>query len=157
MDYSSTTTVASGSSMDGNTAGRVSSPAFARLWARDWLTNVINRRSIAAKERHRVDRVRKRRYAHPRLRSQNGGGAYVYFSTLAVTGGSSIDDNAANVSSPAFALASGFVVGLPGNQPTLGRCERETFAIIEHEGDAVLAHASARRREEAHMCMTFPH
>ena len=48
------------------------------------------------------------------------------YSTLAVTGSSSISGNTANVSPPAFALASGIVVGSPSNQSTLGRCERET-------------------------------
>ena len=47
--------------------------------------------------------------------------------TLTVTDGSSIDGNTAGeVSSPAFALASGLVVGSPNNQLTLDRCERET-------------------------------
>ena len=42
----------------------------------------------------------------PRVRSQYGGGAYVYkFTMLTVTDGSSIDDNtAATVKLPAFAL-----------------------------------------------------
>ena len=35
-------------------------------------------------------------------------------------------NNTATVSSPAFALASGLVVGSPSDQSTLGRCERET-------------------------------
>ena len=48
-------------------------------------------------------------------------------STLTATNDSSIDVNTAViVISPAFALASGFVVGSPSNQSTLVRCERET-------------------------------
>ena len=48
-------------------------------------------------------------------------------STLAVTDGANIGGNTAGeVNSPAFALASGLVVGSLSNQPTLGRCERET-------------------------------
>ena len=63
----------------------------------------------------------------PRVRSQKGGGAYVkQSSTLRVTDGSSISGNTATaVSSPAFALASGFVFGSPSDQPTLDRCEIE--------------------------------
>ena len=49
----------------------------------------------------------------PRVRSQYGGGVYVYDSTLTVTNGSSIDGNTAIVSSPVFALAFGIVVGAP--------------------------------------------
>ena len=48
-------------------------------------------------------------------------------STMTMTDGSSIDGNTAEfVSSPAFALASGLVVGPPSDQSTLGRCERRT-------------------------------
>ena len=49
----------------------------------------------------------------------------MYNAMLVVTDGSSIDGNAANVSSPAFALASGFVVGSSSNQSLLDRCEIE--------------------------------
>ena len=74
----------------------------------------------------------------PRVRSQNGGGAYVHSSTLTVANGSSIDGNTAGsvidgnvvgvggVSSPACALASGLVVGSKSNQTKFDRCERET-------------------------------
>ena len=63
-----------------------------------------------------------------RARSQSGGGAYVNSdSTMTVTNGSSIGGNyAGEVCSPAFAVASGLVVGSPSHQPTLDLCERET-------------------------------
>ena len=48
-------------------------------------------------------------------------------STLMVTKGSIIDGNTADVSSPAFALASGFVVGSPSDQSTFVRWVRETW------------------------------
>ena len=62
----------------------------------------------------------------PRARSQWGGGVCLSASTLMLANGSSIDGNTADVKLPAFALASGLVVGSPSHQPTLGRCERET-------------------------------
>ena len=49
------------------------------------------------------------------------------YSTLAVVNGSSIGGNTAEVvNSPAYALASGVVVGAPSNKSALGHCERET-------------------------------
>ena len=63
----------------------------------------------------------------PCVRSQHGRGVFVYDSSmLTVANGSSIDGNTAEVSSSAFALASGLVVGLPSDESTLNRCERET-------------------------------
>ena len=110
MDDSSTLMVTGGSSIDGNYAFDVSSPTFLPLGS--WFVRqVINRKSFAAKERLRDDRARRKRCAHPRVHSQEGGGAYVHtYSKLTVTDGSSIDGNtAATVSSLAFALASGLL------------------------------------------------
>ena len=90
-----------------------------------------------------------------RVRSQYGGGAFVYASTLVVANGSSIDDNTASVSSPAFALTSGLVVGSRDNQSRFHVAKRD-FAMIEHEGDAALARASTRRSEEAPSWTIFP-
>ena len=59
----------------------------------------------------------------PRVRSQSGGGAKVKYSTLTVANGSSIDNNTASVSSPAFALTSRLVVGSPSYPSPLHRCE----------------------------------
>ena len=66
-----------------------------------------------------------------------------YDSDMAVTDGSSIDSNTAEiVSSPAFALASGLVVGSPSDQSKLGE-------------NAALARVSARSTEEASTCIVI--
>ena len=119
MYISSTLTVANGSSIDCNTAGRVSSPALSPLGS--WLIHqFINRRSIAMKEGLRDDRARTRHCARLLARSQFGGGAHVdYYFTRTVANGSSIDGYTATVSLPAFALVSGLVVDSPIHPSTL--------------------------------------
>ena len=62
MSYDSTLTVANGSSIVGNTAGEVSSPAFALAFGLvdgSSSDHLIIRDSIAGKERLREDRARR--------------------------------------------------------------------------------------------------
>ena len=117
----STLAVTDGSSIEGNTAtgidGNTVTVRSSALALASGLTvgSPNNQLTFDRSEREtRDDRARMRRCAHPRVCSQSGGGAYVHhFSTVTVTDGSSIGGNTANVSSPAFALSSGLVVGSP--------------------------------------------
>ena len=60
------------SSIDGNTTGEVSSPAFALASGLAVGSKVINRHSFDAKKRLRDDRARMKRCARPRVHSQDG-------------------------------------------------------------------------------------
>ena len=96
MEKDSTLTVTDGSSIDGNTAGTVSSPESLSTPS-SWLfrrgeinARSLRKRKIAMLEPGGVTAVVRA------FRSQEGGGAYVFEeSTLSVTDGSSIDNNTA--------------------------------------------------------------
>ena len=135
MIDSSTLTVTNGSSIDGNTASWVNPPAsLSPLNLTSWLFRTSgNRRSVAKKERFRDARARKRCRGCPRVRSQNGGGAYVTSSsTLAVTDGSSIDGNTVEsfVSSPASLSPLSLWLIRQGAIDTRSVRERD-FALLE--------------------------
>ena len=93
-----------------------------------------------------------------RVRSQHGGGAYVDdYAMLAVTGGSSIDDNTASTASSPVSLSvlSSWLVRQETIDARLLKRDID-FAMLEPGGDAGLACVSARSTEEAPTWMTFP-
>ena len=85
-----------------------------------------------------------------RIRLQYGGGAYVDdYSTLTMTGGSSIDGNTAGSvsTSVSLSLLSSWLI-CPGTIDARSLRKRD-FAMLEFGGDAAIACASARSTEEA--------
>ena len=110
-----------------------------------------NQRSVAKKERDFIvcARIRRRRCACMRVRSQRGGGAYIKSSsTMTVTGGSSIVGNTASLvrlPAPLSSLSSWLIqIGAIDARSLRNR----DFAMLELGRDAVVAHASARRTVE---------
>ena len=129
--------VKNGSSINGNAADIVSSPASLSPLDSRIIRQGASRRLIALNSR----------CAWTRARSQDGGGAYVHTSaTLTVTDGSSIDGNTAgSVSSSAFAIASRLMIKQSIGEPTLDSCERERkFATIALGGDTGRARPRVR-------------
>ena len=157
MDDYSTLTVSNGSSIDGNAAAAVSSPAspFSVQLMVDSPRG--NRRSVAKKERDFATLEPGGDAAPARVsRSQYGGGVYARSSsTVTVTSGSSIDRNTAFVSSPV--LMSPLRSWLIRQEAIDTRSLRKRdFAMLELGGDSGLAYASARSTEEALSWMIIP-